>query len=139
MIKNLFYNYFSFSGKKIQIINRMTITILFTTLLVIFLSSCNKNAKRYNAKTINPELIGTWISTDKCTLTLKKENDTLILTDYNNNKGLQINNIPLTFKLYSIATELKNKNAADPEFNAKYIDGAIIMNSNDCQPLQKVQ
>lgn len=108
-------------------------------LLANALIGCNKNAKRYNAKTINPELIGTWTSSDNCFLKLKKENDSLILVNYRNNKSPQINNIPLSFKLYSIATELSNKNESDSTFAAKYIDGSIIINNNVCQPLQKIQ
>lgn len=108
-------------------------------LLSMSLTACNKNAKRYNnTTTINPELIGTWTSTDNCFLELKNENDVLILVSYHNSKNKLISNIPLNFKMYSIATELSNKNQGDPKFNAKYIDGTIIINSI-CQPLQKIQ
>lgn len=108
-------------------------------LLLISLVACNKNAKRYNnTTTINPELIGTWTSTDGCYLQLAKENGALILINYHDGKNNNLSTIKLNFKMYSIATELTNKNPKDPKFNAKYIDGAIIIN-NICQPLQKIQ
>ena len=68
-------------------------------LTTIGLSACNNHHKRYNAKTINPELIGKWSSVDGCSLTLMKKNESLVLVNYHDNKN---HNLPYSYIIISL-------------------------------------
>ncbi len=116
----------------------MKTKLFITSLCLIFsLNACNKHNKRYDSHTtINPELLGKWVSIDNCTLEFSKHNNTLILVNYTNNKKPLLQNIPLQFKIYNIETILSNKTPTSTNFRAQYIDGSIIIPS--CQILHKV-
>lgn len=105
---------------------------------LIILSSCNSHAHRYTTKMINPELIGKWQSLDGCYLDLAKENESLVLITYHDNKGSHLQKTKLNFKTYSIETKLTNAVKSASKFSAKYIDGAIIIESSCNSPLQKI-
>ena len=112
-----------------------------STVLVcsFFICSCNKTAKRYTAKSINPELIGTWSNdNNSCALQLVKQNESLILLDYHDQNKRNLNNVKLSFTTYSIETKLKAIINPKIQFNAKYIDGTIIIDTYCSSPLRKL-
>lgn len=118
-----------------RILNHCPKFVITALCIILGISACNKQTPRYTTKTINPELIGTWQSTDNCRLTLAKKNNFLRLVAYRDNTGRHLQNLILNLKPYSIETTLSAESAA---FNAEYIDGTVIIESYCNSPLKKI-
>lgn len=104
-----------------------------------FICSCNKTVKRYTTNSINPELIGTWSNdNNSCSLQLVKQDKSLVLLDYHDQNQRNLNNVKLSFTTYSIETKLKATTNSKTQFNAKYIDGTIIIDNYCSSPLRKL-
>ncbi len=115
----------------------MRISKFFTfSLLLCALTSCNAH-KAASKDSINPELVGSWANDSGCFVTFIRQNNKLILQNFNNSSYAKFNNIELLPYKESIFSKFKAKNP-NTKFTGMFTEGVVIINNYCKEALHKV-
>ena len=107
-------------------------------LITIFglLNACSGHKSAPNTS-VNPEIIGSWSNDSRCTATFIKENETLILTKFNNSTNTSLESVRLASLKESIFSKFKAEDA-NIKFSGMFTEGQIIIDGYCKEALHKV-
>ncbi len=107
------------------------IRICLTRAIIFFSLLCLASCKHHQSahEQINPEILGTWSSSDGCKIELQLSNKQLFLRQFVQNNNIKLNNLHLSWTKKSVFT-LFYSTQNESQFMARFSDGLILIDGN---------